>query len=46
MTVLDDGAAIHDVRRLGAELVRGWFEPGWWEAAGRMEGRGSGRGEV
>lgn len=46
MTVLDDGAAIHDALRLGAELVRGWFEPDWWEASGRLEGRGSGRGEV
>lgn len=46
MTVLDDGAAIHDARRMGATLAAGWFEPGWWEAAGRLQGRGSGRGEV
>jgi 3-deoxy-D-manno-octulosonic acid kinase len=46
VTVLDDGAALHDARRLGAQLVPGWFDPGWWEAAGCMDGRGSGRGEV
>ena len=46
VTVLDDGAALHDARRLGATLVAGWFEPGWWEAAGHLDGRGSGRGEV
>lgn len=46
MTVLDDGAAIHDARRMGAEALPQWFEPGWWEAAGRVGGRGGGRGEV
>lgn len=45
MTVLEDGAAIHDAR-LGARYTPDWLDADWWQAAGRVSARGSGRGEV